>query len=102
MNTLKLTEKEFEVKVLKSKSLVLVDFYAEWCGPCKLAGPILEELAEEYKGKIVVGKVNVDENQGLAGKYGVMSIPTVVVFKNGEEADRLIGFRGKEGYEEIF
>lgn len=101
MNVAKLTEKDFETKVLKSKMPVMVDFYADWCGPCKQVAPMIEELAGEYKDKMVIYKVNVDEEQGLAGKHGVMSIPTVVMFKDGKEVDRLMGFRGKEGYEEI-
>lgn len=77
---------------------VLVDFYAEWCGPCKMAAPIIEELGGEYKGKAVIAKVNVDEQNPLAAQYGVMSIPTVIVYVKGEEVDRQIGFAGKAGY----
>lgn len=78
--------------------IVLVDFWAEWCGPCKMAGPIIEQLSEELAGKIVVGKVDVDANQDLSGEHGVMSIPTVVLFKDGVEVGRQIGFAGKQGY----
>ena len=92
------TDKDFEEKVLKAKGVVLVDFYADWCGPCKAAAPVIEELSEEYKGKMVVGKVNVDENQQTTGKFGIMSIPTVIVFKDGKEVERMSGFAGKEGY----
>ncbi|HMY85786.1 MAG TPA: thioredoxin, partial [Microthrixaceae bacterium] len=74
---------------------VLVDFWAEWCGPCKMVAPILEEIATEQAGKVRVAKVNVDENPGLATKFNVMSIPTMIVFKDGQEAQRLIGARGK-------
>lgn len=95
------TDKDFEDKVLKAKIPVMVDFYADWCGPCKMAAPIIDELSEEYKGKVEIVKVDVDANQVTAGKYGVMSIPTVVMFKGGEEVDRMIGFKGKEGYEEM-
>jgi len=95
------TDKDFEEKVLKSDKPVFVDFFAEWCGPCKAAAPIVDELSEEYKDKVVVGKVNVDSNQTTAGKYGVMSIPTVIMFKGGEEVDRMSGFAGKEGYEKL-
>jgi len=77
---------------------VLVDFYAEWCGPCKLAAPVIEELGAEYAGKAVIAKVNVDEQNQLSTDYGVMSIPTVIAFSKGEEVDRKIGFAGKDGY----
>ena len=95
MSIIQLTDKDFEEKVIKSTTPVLVDFYADWCGPCKLAAPVIEELAEEYKGRLTVGKVNVDENSILSGKYGVMSIPTMIVFKDGKEAERASGFGGK-------
>ena len=95
------SDSDFEEKVLKNDIPVLVDFYTEWCGPCKMAAPIIDELAEEYKDKVVVGKVNVDENNQVAQDYGVMSIPTVVVFKDGKEAVRKIGFAGKAGYEDL-
>ena len=78
------TEENFEAEVLKSETPVLVDFYADWCGPCKMMMPVVEKMAETYDGKIKVGKLNVDENNAIAGKYGVMSIPTFLVFKNGE------------------
>ena len=77
---------------------VLIDFYAEWCGPCKMAAPVIEELVGEYAGKAVIAKINVDEQNALAAKYGVMSIPTVIVISKGEEVDRKIGFAGKDGY----
>lgn len=77
---------------------VLVDFFAEWCGPCKMAAPVIEELAGEYADKAVIAKVDVDAENALAATYGVMSIPTVIVFVNGEEVDRKIGFAGKQGY----
>lgn len=77
---------------------VLVDFYAQWCGPCKMAAPIIDELADQYQGKAIIVKVDVDENQALAGQYGVMSIPTVVIFKNGQEVNKQVGFAGKDGY----
>ncbi|MBU1084950.1 MAG: thioredoxin [Candidatus Beckwithbacteria bacterium] len=95
------TDQDFEEKVLKSDKPVMVDFSAEWCGPCKMAGPIIDELAEEYKDKMVIGKMDVDGNKTIAGKYGVMSIPTVILFKGGEEVERMSGFVGKEGYENL-
>ncbi len=95
------TDQDFEEKVLKATEPVFVDFYADWCGPCKMAAPIIDELSEEYKGKLVIGKVDVDANKKYAGKFGVMSIPTVIMFKGGEEVDRMTGFRGKDGYEEM-
>jgi len=101
MTAVHFSVKDFDEKVIKVKGLVLVDFYADWCGPCKMAGPVIDELAGEYKGKAVVGKVNVDENQELSSKYGVMSVPTVVLFKDGKEVDRMMGFKGKEGYENL-
>lgn len=98
MVAIKLTDQDFETQVLKADKPVMVDFYADWCGPCKLAGPVIDELTEEYKDKMVIGKVNVDENQAIGSKYGVMSIPTVIIFKAGKEIDRMSGFSGKEGY----
>ncbi len=80
---------------------VMVDFFAEWCGPCKMAAPIIEDLAHKYEGKAIIAKLNVDENQNIAALYGVMSIPTVMVFKNGKLANRQIGFIGQEGYEKM-
>lgn len=87
-------------KTLKGDKPVMVDFFGTWCGPCRMAGPVLDNLAEEYKDKVVIGKVDVDEEKDLAQQYGVMSIPTVIVFKEGKEVERITGFPGKEGYEE--
>jgi len=92
------SDQDFEAKVLKNKLPVMVDFFAEWCGPCKLAGPVVDKLAEEYKDKLVIGKLDVDANQATAGKFGVMSIPTVIFFKDGKEVERMSGFGGEEGY----
>ncbi|MDZ7586137.1 MAG: thioredoxin [Patescibacteria group bacterium] len=97
MTAIHFTDQDFETQVLKSKLPVLVDFYADWCGPCQQAAPVIDELAEEYKDKVLIGKVNVDENQNTSGKYGIMSIPTMVVFKEGKEVERVSGFGGKEG-----
>ena len=90
-----LTESTFDEEVASSTEPVLVDFWAEWCGPCKMVAPILEEIATEQACKVRVAKVNADENPGLATKFNVMSIPTMIVFKDGQEAQRLIGARGK-------
>ncbi len=101
MGALHIKQDEFEEKVLKSSKPVLVDFYADWCGPCKMAAPVLDELADEGGDKYAVIKINVDENQELSGEHGVMSIPTVIMFKDGKEVDRKIGFAGKDGYLEL-
>jgi len=95
------TDQEFSEKVLKSEGPVLVDFYADWCGPCKMAEPVLEELSEEYKGKADIMKINVDENQESSEKYGVMSIPTTILIKGGEEVGRQVGFAGKAAFEKL-
>lgn len=91
-----LTDKNFEEEVIKSKGVTLVDFWAPWCGPCRMLGPIVEEIAEDFKGKAKICKLNVDENQETAGKFGVMSIPTVLIFKDGKQAETLIGVQPKE------
>jgi thioredoxin 1 len=80
---------------------VLVDFWAEWCGPCKMAGPVLEELSETYKDKVIVMKLNIDENSSMPQKYGVMSIPTTILFKDGKELGRQVGFSGKQNFEDL-
>lgn len=93
-----INQDEFDTKVLDSDKPVMVDFYAEWCGPCKMAAPIIDQLADEYADKILIVKVDVDTNNELAGKYGVMSIPTVIIYKDGKEIDRKVGFPGEAGY----
>ncbi len=95
------TDENFDEVVGKSELPMVVDFWAEWCGPCKMAEPVIEELAEEYEGKLVIGKLNVDENPQKAVEFGVMSIPTMIGFDGGEEIERKIGFGGKAGYEAL-
>jgi len=92
---LALTQENFAEQVLQSNTPVLVDFWAEWCGPCKMIAPVLDQLADEYSGKVKIGKVNVDEHQGLAAEYGVRAIPTLLVFKQGQVAEQIVGARGK-------
>lgn len=101
MATIHFSDNDFDEKVIKSTLPVLVDFYADWCGPCRLAAPIIDELAEANAGKITIGKLDVDANTQTAAKYSVMSIPSVIMFKDGKEVDRKVGFGGKQGYEEM-
>ena len=101
MATIHVTDADFSTTVLSSKLPVLVDFYADWCGPCKMAAPILEELSESYKDKLTIAKVNVDQNQVTSQQFDIMSIPTVILIKDGKEIGRQIGFAGKTGYEEL-
>lgn len=99
---LELNGANFETEVLKSDIPVLVDFWAAWCGPCRAIAPIVEQLSTEYAGKVKIGKVNVDENRDLAQQFGVMSIPTLILFKNGQKVDQVIGFTGKADLEKKF
>jgi len=94
------TDQNFEAEVLKADTPVLVDFYAEWCGPCKMMSPIIDELAKEYEGRVKIVKLNVDENQQTAGQFQVMSIPTLFIFKGGQIADQLVGYQDKGSLEE--
>lgn len=89
-------DQNFDAEVLKSDKVVLVDFWAPWCGPCKILGPIIEELSKEMGEQVKIGKLNVDENSATAGKYAIMSIPTVMIFKNGMVVDQMLGVQSKD------
>jgi len=97
-----LTQENFASEVLQSSTPVLVDFWAEWCGPCKAVAPILDELADEYDGKIKIGKVNIDEQQGVAAEYGIRAIPTLLLFSKGQVADQIVGLRSKRDLKSSF
>ncbi|MCR4434702.1 MAG: thioredoxin [Clostridiales bacterium] len=96
-----LTKDNFDAEVLKSDKTVVVDFWAQWCGPCRAVSPIIEDLANVYEGKVKVGKVNVDEEGELAAKFRIMSIPTIMLFKNGQMVDKVIGARSKEEFSKL-
>ena len=100
-NVAAVTTNNFENEVLKSNSPVLVDFWAAWCGPCRMVAPVIDQLAEQYTGKVKVVKLNVDENPEIAEKYQILSIPTVYLFKNGSKAEELVGARPKQSFEEM-
>ncbi len=94
-------QQNFDSEVLKSDKPVLVDFWAAWCGPCRMVSPVIDQLADEYEGKIKIAKVNVDENPELAGKYDIMSIPSVFMFNNGSKVDGVVGARPKQIFEDM-
>ena len=100
-NVVELSERNFDQEVLQSELPVLVDFWAPWCGPCRMVGPIIEELAGDYQGRLKVCKLNVDQEQALAGHYQVMSIPTVLIFKGGQVAERSVGAKPKPSFQKI-
>lgn len=100
-NTKTFTDQNFAEEVTSAQGLVMVDFWATWCGPCQMAGPVVDALADDYQGKVKIGKLDVDQNQQTAMQYGVMSIPTVILFRDGQEVARKVGFAGRPMYENL-
>ena len=100
-NTIVFSDSNFADEVINAKGKVMVDFWATWCGPCVMAGPVVDSMADDYKGKVKIGKLDVDANQETAAKYNVMSIPTVILFKDGKEIARKVGFAGRPMYENL-
>jgi len=100
-NMVHLTESNFEAEVTQSSAPVLIDFWAEWCGPCKMIAPILDQLADEYVGKVKIAKINIDEEQALAEKYGIRAIPTLLLFKGGTVAEQIVGLKSKRDLKSI-
>lgn len=94
--TIEITDASFKSEVTDSPVPVLVDFWAPWCGPCKMIAPVLEEIAQEYEGKAKIVKINIDDNQNTAAQFGVRSIPTLILFKNGNEVEKIVGAQGKD------
>jgi len=100
MADLMITDQTFQQEVLENKGLVVVDFWAAWCGPCRMVSPVIDELAKEYEGKVKIGKVNVDENSQVVNQYNVMSLPSVVLFKDGQPIKTMVGAQSKESYKQ--
>jgi thioredoxin 1 len=96
-----LTDQNFQEEVKNSSVPILVDFWAEWCAPCRMIAPVLDEMADEYEGKIKIGKLNVDDNRSIAAQYGVMSIPTLILFKDGEMVEQMVGAQPKENLAKV-
>jgi len=101
-NIVTLTKENFAQEVLQSSTAVLVDFWAEWCGPCKMVAPVLDELADEYQGRVKIGKVNIDDHQSLATEYGIRAIPTLLLFHQGQVAEQIVGPRSKRDLKASF
>ena len=100
-NVVQFTDTNFEQEVLNSEQPVLVDFWAEWCGPCRLLAPVIDDLAEEYKGKVKVGKVDTDANRDVSLRYGISAIPTVILFRDGKVAQKFVGLRQEKEFKEV-